>query len=156
MADLVALLEHFRPEVLVTPHPELDPHSDHVAATRLLLAAIQRSAWQPKTLLLYANHLHDNDRWPMGPAGNGIALPPAISALPADGLWSPSLSAEQQLDKAMALQMQHDLHGPLPLKKRLRRLIQQLLLGRRWPATGENEFMRKAVRRHELFWVRHL
>ncbi|MDP3845671.1 MAG: PIG-L family deacetylase [Pseudomonas sp.] len=155
-ADLLALLEHFRPEVVVTPHPELDPHSDHVAATRALLDAIQASAWQPHTLLLYANHLHDNDRWPMGPAGNGIALPPALSALPADGLWSPSLSAEQQLDKAMALQMQHDLQGRLPFKKRLRRLIQQLLLGRRWPATGDNEFMRKAVRRHELFWVRHL
>jgi LmbE family N-acetylglucosaminyl deacetylase len=155
-ADLIALLEHFRPEVLVTPHPELDPHSDHVAATQALLAAIRVSAWQPKTLLLYANHLHDNDRWPMGPAGNGIALPPAMRALPADGLWSLSLSPEQQLDKSMALLMQHDLQGRLPLKKRLRRLIQQLLLGRRWPATGENEFMRKAVRRHELFWVRHL
>jgi LmbE family N-acetylglucosaminyl deacetylase len=155
-ADLLALLEYFRPEVVVTPHPELDPHSDHVAATRALLEAIQASTWQPQTLLLYANHLHDNDRWPMGPAGNGIALPPALNALPADGLWSPSLSAEQQLDKAMALQMQHDLQGPLPFKKRLRRLIQQLLLGRRWPATGDNEFMRKAVRRHELFWVRHL
>lgn len=56
----------------------------------------------------------------------------------------------------MALQMQHDLQGPLAVKKRLRRLIQQLLLGRRWPASGENEFMRKAVRRHELFWVRQL
>jgi LmbE family N-acetylglucosaminyl deacetylase len=156
VADLVALLEYFRPEVLVTPHPELDPHSDHVAATQALLSAIRVSRWQPKTLLLYANHLHDNDRWPMGPAGNGIALPPAISALPADGLWSPCLSAEQQVDKAMALQMQHDLQGSLPLKKRLRRLIQQLLLGRRWPLSGENEFMRKAVRRHELFWVRHL
>ena len=36
----------------------------------------------------------------------------------------------------------------------LRRLIQRLLAGRRWPATGEDEFFRKAVRRHELFWVR--
>lgn len=156
VADLAALLEHFRPEVLVTPHPELDPHSDHVAATRALLEAIQLSAWQPQTLLLYANHLHDNDRWPMGPAGHGIALPPALTALPADLLWSPCLPAEVQLDKAMALAMQHDLQLPLPAKKRLRRLIQRLLAGRSWPATGEDEFLRKAVRRHELFWVRPL
>lgn len=155
-ADLVSLLEHFRPDVVVTPHPELDPHSDHVAATQALQAAIQVSSWQPKTLLLYANHLHDNDRWPMGPAGNGIALPPALTALPADRLWSLSLTPAQQLDKAMALAMQHDLQGRLPLKKRLRRLIQFVLAGRRWPATGEDEFFRKAVRRHELFWVRHL
>jgi hypothetical protein len=56
----------------------------------------------------------------------------------------------------MALGLQHDLQGALPLKRRLRRWIQQALAGRRWPATGENEFFRKAVRRHELFWVRHL
>ena len=154
IADLVAVIEHYRPEVLLTPHPELDPHHDHVASTRAVLEACQRSSWQPTTLLLYANHLHDNDRWPMGPAGNGIALPPAIVALPADRLWSPTLDAEQQLDKAMALGLQHDLRGSLPLKRRLRRLIQQLLAGRRWPATGEDEFFRKAVRRHELFWVR--
>ncbi|HEY1027014.1 MAG TPA: PIG-L family deacetylase [Pseudomonas sp.] len=156
VADLVAVIEHYRPEVLITPHPELDPHHDHVASTRAVLQACTRSGWQPKTLLLYANHLHDNDRWPMGPAGRGIALPPAIMALPGDRLWSPLLDAEQQLDKAMALGLQHDLQGPLPLKKRLRRLIQQALAGRRWPVTGEDEFFRKAVRRHELFWVRSL
>jgi LmbE family N-acetylglucosaminyl deacetylase len=156
VADLAALLEHYRPEVLVTPHPQLDPHSDHIAATRALLEAVQISAWQPQTLLLFANHLHDNDRWPMGPAGYGIALPPAIVALPADTLWSPTLSAEVRLDKAMALDMQHDLRTPMPAKKRLRRRIQRLLAGRRWPATGEDEFFRKAVRRHELFWVRPL
>ena len=156
IADLVAVIEHYRPEVLLTPHPELDPHHDHVASTRAVLEACERSCWKPKTLLLYANHLHDNDRWPMGPAGSGIALPPAINALPADRLWSPTLDAERQLDKAMALGLQHDLQGPLPLKRRLRRLIQWALAGRRWPATGEDEFFRKAVRRHELFWVRPL
>jgi len=155
-ADLRALLAHFRPEVVITPHPELDPHADHVAATRALRQAIEEGEWKPETLLLYANHLHDNDRWPMGPAGCGIALPPAIEPLPADQLWSPTLSADTRLDKAMALAMQHDLQVPLPMKKRLRRSIQRVLAGRRWPTTGDDEFFRKAVRRHELFWVRHL
>ncbi|UST69792.1 PIG-L deacetylase family protein [Pseudomonas moraviensis] len=156
VGDIQRLLEHFRPEVVVTPHPELDPHSDHVASTRALLEAIAASAWKPSTLLMYANHLHDNDRWPMGPAGGGIALPPAIEPLPADRLWSPVLSADMQLDKAMALAMEHDLQGALGFKRQLRRVIQQMLAGRRWPVTGSNEFFRKAVRRHELFWVRDL
>ncbi|WP_166218709.1 PIG-L deacetylase family protein [Pseudomonas atagonensis] len=156
VADLQAMFEHFRPEVIVTPHPELDPHSDHVASTRAVLEAIAASAWKPATLLMYANHLHDNDRWPMGPAGGGIALPPAIEPLPADRLWSPVLSAEVQLDKAMALAMEHDLQGSQGFKRQLRRVIQQVLAGRRWPVTGSNEFFRKAVRRHELFWVRDL
>ncbi|CAG8864090.1 hypothetical protein PS627_00856 [Pseudomonas fluorescens] len=154
VADLVALLEHFQPEVIITPHPELDPHADHVATTQAIFQAVALSRSKPRTALFYANHLHDNDRWPMGPAGMGIALPPAIEALPADRLWSPLLDKAVQLDKAMALNMQHDLQGPLALKRRVRRLIQRLLSGRRWPATGEDEFHRKAVRRHELFWVR--
>ncbi|WP_312481872.1 PIG-L deacetylase family protein [Stutzerimonas nitrititolerans] len=155
-ADLRALLTHYRPEVVITPHPELDPHADHVAATRALCQAIEEGDWKPATLLLYANHLHDNDRWPMGPANGGMALPPAIEPLPAERIWSPLLSAEMQLNKAMALAMQHDLQGPLPMKKRIRRLIQRLFVGRRWPVTGEDEFFRKSVRRHELFWVREL
>lgn len=156
VADLAALLDQAQPAVIVTPHPELDPHADHVASTQALLQALEVSQHKPQTLLLYANHLHDNDRWPMGPAGCGIALPPAIEPLPADGLWSPVLSAEQQLDKAMALAMQHDLQMPLSAKKRVRRGLQRVLLGRYWPQTGEDEFFRKAVRRHELFWVRTL
>lgn len=155
-ADLRALLADFRPEVVVTPHPELDPHADHVAATSALRQAIEEGEWKPKTLLFYANHLHDNDRWPMGPAESGIALPPVIESLPADRLWSPTLDVEARLNKAMALAMQHDLQVPLPLKKRLRRAIQRVLAGRRWPTTGDDEFFRKAVRRHELFWVREL
>ena len=155
LADLVALLEHFRPEVIVTPHPELDPHPDHFATSMAVDQAVQRSSWKPEIALLYANHLYDNDRWPMGPVGAGVALPPALAPLPADGLWSPQLSAQVQLDKAMALAMQHDLQGRPLLKHRLRRKVQYLLAGRRWPATGENDFFRKAVRRHELFWVRH-
>ncbi|MGI4838829.1 MAG: PIG-L deacetylase family protein [Janthinobacterium lividum] len=156
VADLKALLEHYRPEVVVTPHPQLDPHADHIASTQALFAAIAISSWKPRQALFYANHLHDNDRWPMGRAGAGVALPPAIEALPADRLWSPMLSTATQLNKAMALGMQHDLQGRPALKKRLRRCIQYWLAGRRWPATGEDEFFRKAVRRHELFWVRDL
>ena len=156
VADLAACLMHFKPDVIVMPHPELDPHADHIATTQALFQALKLSEWRPKRLFLYANHLHDNDRWPMGHANTGVALPPAMLELPADQLFSYVLSEQQQLDKAMALLMQHDLQAPLPFKKRLRRVIQQVFTGRRWPKTGENEFLRKAVRKQELFWVREL
>ena len=156
VTDLAACLMHFKPGVVVMPHPEIDPHADHIATTQALFQALEQSYWRPQRVFLYANHLHDNDRWPMGNANTGVALPPAMVELPADELFSYVLSAEQQLDKAMALLMQHDLQPPQPFKKRLRRIIQQLLTGRRWPKTGESEFLRKAVRKHELFWVREL
>ena len=156
IADLAACLQHFRPQVVIIPHPELDPHSDHIATGQAFYQALERVENKPEYLLLYANHLHDNDRWPMGEANTGVALPPAMESLPALPLFSHVLTAEQQMDKAMSLQMQHDLQPPLAMKRRMRRWIQQVLTGRRWPKTGSNEFMRKAVRRHELFWVKHL
>jgi LmbE family N-acetylglucosaminyl deacetylase len=154
VADLTVLLDAYRPDVIVMPHPELDPHADHIATTQALYEAVSRAAHTPEVALFYANHLHDNDRWPMGLAGKGVALPPFVEAPSVDPLWSTSLSPKVQLDKAMALAMQHDLQGPLPLKKRLRRQIQRWLAGREWPRTGDDEFFRKAVRRHEVFWVR--
>jgi len=156
LADLRALLEMAKPEVLVMPHPQLDPHPDHICAQAAVLEALQGLAWQPQTLLCYANHLHDNDRWPMGDSGDGVALPPQLSAAQA---WAPCslvLDLATQRDKAMALGMMHDLQPPAPFKRRLRRLLQRWLAGRRPSPYGENEFFRKAVRRHELFWRREL
>lgn len=153
--DMAALIEHFKPEVIVMPHPQLDPHEDHIQAALLIEEVLQETVWQPKAQLLYANHLYDNDRWPMGPANNGIALPPAVEPLPAYAIWSPILTEQTQINKAMALAMQHDLQPAMPFKKRLRRAIQRILTGRQWPKSGENEFFRKAIRRHELFWVKN-
>jgi len=155
LADLRAMILHARPQVLVMPHPTLDPHPDHLCAQSAVLEALQGLDWQPETILCYANHLHDNDRWPMGDSGAGVALPPQVE-LPVQA-WAPyslSLSLATQRDKAMALGMMHDLQPPAPFKRRLRRCLQRWLAGRQPSAYGENEFFRKAVRRHELFWRR--
>lgn len=153
LGDLRGLIEHYQPQVIVTPHPQLDPHADHQATTAALYEALAVSHHQPQTLLYYANHLHDNDRWPMGEQGEGVALPPALEPLTVAGVWSPSLSGAAQIDKSMALGLMHDLQTPLPGKKKLRRVLQHYLAGRRWPRWGVDEFYRKAIRRHELFFV---
>ncbi len=152
LADLRALISAARPEVLVMPDPLIDPHPDHICAQAAVREALQGLDWQPRTILCYANHLHDNDRWPMGDAHTGVSLPPVFEAEPLREPYSLVLPAEVRRDKAMALGMMHDLQPPMPFKRRLRRALQKRLAGRRWPAEGENEFFRKAVRRHELFW----
>jgi LmbE family N-acetylglucosaminyl deacetylase len=153
LADLREIILAARPEAIVLPHPSFDPHPDHAAAGKAVREALADSAWQPEVLLHYANHLHDNDRWPMGEAHTGVALPPLFAEAGSLLPWSLPLDPSRQTDKAMALAMVHDLAPPLPLKKRLRRALQQALAGRRHPPYGENEYFRKAVRRHELFWV---
>ena len=152
LADLRTLILRARPEVIVLPHPTLDPHPDHICAQAAVLEALQGLEWQPTTLLGYANHLHDNDRWPMGNSGDGIALPPVFDASLSVHPCSLPLTLDQQRDKAMALGMMHDLQPRAALKRRLRRSIQVLLAGRKPSPYGENEYFRKAVRRHELFW----
>ena len=152
LADLRALILRARPEVIVLPHPSIDPHPDHICAHGAVIEALEGLEWQPTTVLGYANHLHDNDRWPMGNSGDGIALPPVFDASLSLRPCSLPLSLAQQRDKAMALGMMHDLQPRAALKRRLRRSIQQFLARRRPSPYGENEFFRKAVRRHELFW----
>ena len=152
LADLRQVLLMARPEVIVLPYSALDPHPDHICAQSAVMEALQGLEWQPATILGYANHLHDNDRWPMGDAGKGIALPPLFDATEELHPCSLPLTLAQQRDKAMALGMMHDLQPAPPFKRRVRRLLQRLLAGRARSPYGENEFFRKAVRRHELFW----
>ncbi|QXH47175.1 PIG-L family deacetylase [Pseudomonas xanthosomatis] len=151
--DLRELIERARPATIVMPHPALDPHPDHVCAHDALQQALAGAQWRPEALLFYANHLHDNDRWPMGDAGTGVPLPPFFDAGQPLRPWVLGVSPQVQRQKATALGMMHDLQPAAPLKRRLRRLLQRCLAARRWPTFGENEFFRKAVRRHELFWV---
>lgn len=151
--DLRELIERARPTTIVMPHPTLDPHPDHVSAHDALQQALQSADWRPETQLFYANHLHDNDRWPMGDAGMGVPLPPFFDAGMPMRPWVLGVSAQEQRQKAIALGMMHDLQPAAPLKRRIRRFLQRCLAARRWPAFGENEFFRKAVRRHELLWV---
>ncbi|TFY84030.1 PIG-L family deacetylase [Pseudomonas kairouanensis] len=152
LADLRDVLLMARPEVIVLPHSVLDPHPDHICAQQAVMQALQGLEWQPTTVLGYANHLHDNDRWPMGDAGTGIALPPLFDAAEQLHPCSLPLTLAQQRDKAMALGMMHDLQPAPPFKRRVRRWLQRVLAGRARSPYGENEFFRKAVRRHELFW----
>jgi hypothetical protein len=134
------------------PHPTIDPHPDHICSTAAVMQALEGLTWQPKVILGYANHLHDNDRWPMGCAYSGVALPPVFDQAHDLIPYCIELAHNVQRDKAMALGMMHDLQPRAPLKRRVRRWLQKLLAGRRWPPEGENEFFRKSVRRHELFW----
>ncbi len=151
--DLRALLIKAKPDVVVLPHPALDPHPDHVCAHAAVLEALEGLDWQPGTLLGYANHLHDNDRWPMGRSGQGVALPPVLNLTQELEPYSLEISTQRQYDKAMALGMMHDLQPRPPFKRRVRRFLQRWLAGRAPSPYGENEYFRKAVRRHELLWL---
>jgi len=153
VTDLREVILRTKPELIVLPHPRIDPHPDHVAASEAVREALVDLAWQPEALLHYANHLRDTDRWPMGEAHSGVALPPLFENIGTLVPWVLPLDRSRQIDKAMALGMMHDLTVPLSSKERRRRALQGVLARRRYSPYGPDDYFRRAVRRHELFWV---
>src|SRR5918994_6486544 len=72
--DMLTVLKKVKPSIIVAPHPQLDTHRDHQFTTVALSEALAR--WnRPVALLLYTNHA-DRNRYPYGPAGTLVSLPP--------------------------------------------------------------------------------
>ena len=154
LRDLTAIVAEFRPEVIVTAHPLLDKHPDHIAATQAVWHAVSNSPEPHPRWLLYANHLQVSQHYPFGPAHSELGLPPQLGRdLALDSVFSVSLDRQAQRDKALALDLMHDLKRPVRVKKWLRKRLQKLLLARPVTPYGEDDFFRKAVRASEVFLV---
>lgn len=155
LKDLAIIVREYQPDIIISPHPLLDPHPDHQYATRAALIACEQAQLAPQ-FLLYANHFHHTDLYPFGLEHSDLPLPPNFSAVPlAEGLYSFPLSTEDQLAKVFALQMMHDLNRSVPFKKQLRRWLQRII-GRSTMPYGQDEYLRKAIRQQELFFVSSL
>ena len=154
VSDLAELIDRFRPDVVVTPHPCYDPHRDHYFSSRAVGEALERAQSPVEHLLLYANHHRHTEEFPFGPSGSIVALPPEFGQVGADEhVFSFELSAESQRKKLLALVMMHDLTVPLSFKKRLRKRLRHLVLGREHCRYGDDDYLRKAVRANEMFFV---
>ncbi len=106
--DTLTLLKKVKPAVIVAPHPQLDTHRDHQFTTVALSEALAR--WnRPVTLLLYTNHA-DRNRYPYGPAGTLMSLPPPPPGdVMIDRVYSHPVSPALQRLKLFALESMHDL-----------------------------------------------
>lgn len=153
IADLVECIERIKPDCIVMPHMELDPHQDHYYSSLAVKEALLQAAHKPAEIYLYANHLIYSDMFPFGSSHTLASLPPNMGkSLSAGSLVSIPLTLDQQRNKAMALAMMHDLQTPLRWKKRLRFQLQAWLIGRPLSPYGDDEYFRKAVRSNEIFF----
>jgi LmbE family N-acetylglucosaminyl deacetylase len=152
--DIDRILRRVKPSVIVAPHPQLDAHRDHQFTTVALAEAMARRRTRA-TLLLYTNHA-DQNRYPYGPAGTLVSLPPPIArGAVLDAVYSHPVSPELQRLKLFALEAQHDLRVS---PSRLYQLV--LGEGRTEPpekvgpsATGGVNYLRRGPRANELFYV---
>jgi hypothetical protein len=150
--DTLTLLKKVKPAIIVAPHPQLDTHRDHQFTTVALYEALAR--WnRPVTLLLYTNHA-DRNRYPYGPAGTLLSLPPPPPGdVALDGVYShPVLPALQRL-KLFALESMHDLRFSPTRQYQLAREDPRAMAPEKPGPEPDITYLRRGPRSNELFFV---
>jgi LmbE family N-acetylglucosaminyl deacetylase len=150
--DTVTLLKKVKPSVIVAPHPQLDTHRDHQFTTVALSEALAR--WnRPVTLLLYTNHA-DRNRYPYGPAGTLMSLPPPPPGdVPLDRVYSHPVSPGLQRLKLFALESMHDLRFSPTRQYQLAREETRAMAPEKPGPEPDITYLRRGPRSNELFFV---
>jgi LmbE family N-acetylglucosaminyl deacetylase len=150
--DTLTLLKKVKPAIIVAPHPQLDTHRDHQFTTVALSEALAR--WnRPVTLLLYTNHA-DRNRYPYGPAGTLMSLPPPPPGdVTIDRVYSHAVSAGLQRLKLFALESMHDLRFSPTRQYQLAREDARALAPEKPGPEPDITYLRRGPRSNELFFV---
>lgn len=160
LVDEVALcLELSRPDVIVSPHPLIDGHSDHVATTVALEQALRRYRGPSPLLLLYAVHARDTLLYPFGPADSIASLAPGrYEGWVAESIYSHALAPELQRAKYFAVEAMHavrsyDSGAQRPWRASLLRLRRELASWIVGLGAQPSSLLRRAPRPNEIYYV---
>jgi LmbE family N-acetylglucosaminyl deacetylase len=149
--DMLALLRKVKPALIVAPHPQLDTHRDHQFTTVALAEALAR--WnRPVALLLYTNHA-DRNRYPYGPAGTLMSLPPPPAHITLDRVYSHPVPSGLQRLKLFALESMHDLRFTPTRQYQLARDDSRALAPEKPGPEPDITYLRRGPRSNELFYV---
>jgi LmbE family N-acetylglucosaminyl deacetylase len=150
--DTLSVLKKVKPSVIVAPHPQLDTHRDHQFTTVALSEALER--WNKRvTLLLYTNHA-DRNRYPYGPAGTLMSLPPPPAGHVAfDRVYSHPVSVALQRMKLFALESMHDLRYTPTRQFQLARPEARTIAPEKTGPEPDITYLRRGPRSNELFFV---
>lgn len=155
VANLKYLIAEIKPDIIITPSPKLDMHSDHRYTTIAAVEALKELNISDGLLLLYTNHqVVFNERFPYGDAGSVISLPPTPrGSNHFTRLYSYPMDKDQQRSKIFALDAMNDLRLGTDFRFPLRAFAQAFETF--WnDVTGKNEsYFRRAIRSNEFFYV---
>ncbi len=137
----------------MTPSPGIDSHPDHELATFAVIEALKNRDVHTGRLLLYTNHFTLSYMFPFGDRGESVSLPPSAAPPYFDGIYAPSLSADEQGHKLFALDAMIDLRpdtdwGSLPNASATLQAALRMKF-----SDSDNSYFRRAVRANELFFV---
>jgi len=154
LADLRDILNQLKPTIIVTPHPQIDSHTDHQQTTLSMLEVLKDMNYKSK-LLLYTNHLKLSETYPIGDMYTPINLPPNDKDFFFDSIYSFSLDKDLQVDKFFALETIHDLRDstlPISIKNSFKHF--KKIIFRKF-TSKDKTYYRRAVRANELFFIKN-
>ena len=150
--DINEIVKQLQPEIIITPHPQIDSHPDHKQTTLTLLEVLKQSNLNP-TLLLYTNHLQLSETYPLGNIGSSITLPPNKEDFIFNSIYSFKLDQQNQTDKFFALENIHDLRDSY-LQTNIKSIYKHLIkLIKRKITSKDKSYYKRAIRDNELFFV---
>ncbi len=155
VGNMKYLINEIKPDIIITPSPKLDMHSDHQYTTIAAVEALKELEIHEGTLLLYTNHqVAFNERFPYGNAGAVISLPPTPrGSNHFTRLFSYPMNRDKQRSKIFALDSMNDLRLGTDYRFVGRALAQAAETF--WmQITGKEEtYFRRAIRSNEFFYV---
>ncbi len=150
--DLDTIITSLQPDIIITPHPQIDSHSDHKYTTLFLLDVLETHNCKPQ-LYLYTNHHIMGESYPLGSIHSAIDLPPSKSLFTLQSICSFPLNKTLQSDKFFALEAHHDLRNPFVFLSVQESYALVVKLIRRKIFSKDKSYFRRAVRENELFFV---
>ncbi|MBJ2172630.1 PIG-L family deacetylase [Aureibaculum sp. A20] len=152
--DLTFLLDTIKPEIIVTPSPNLDSHLDHQFTTIALFDAIKKTGLNQGQLFLYTNHLPKSESYPYGNMGEPITLPPNFdTSFYFESIYSLPMPLSLQKEKIFALDAMNDIRLDTDYLDSKKAFVYALKILKRNTIGPQNDYFRRSVRSNELFFV---
>ncbi len=149
--NIAIVLRHFRPDIIVTPHPCIDAHEDHQYSTYALLEAARDIRYDHGSVFMYTNHFH---YYPYGRTGANMPLPPCFdSNFPFGSVYSHPLSESEQRDKIFAFDAMNDLRPNTDYRSYRRHFARGITGLRARCLSIEKDYFNMYVRSNELFYI---
>ena len=155
VGNFVYLIIKINPDIIITPSPMLDMHSDHQYTTIALIEALKNLQRHEGQLLLYTNHqVVFNERYPYGDMGSLISLPPTPRGSNYfRRIYSYPMTKEIQRNKIFALDAMNDLRLGTDYRFAGRAFAQAFETLWMQLSGKDESYFRRAVRSNEFFFV---
>lgn len=155
--NMLYLINKIQPDVIISPYPALDRHSDHKYTSIVMFEALAASHLKKGKLLLYTNHHIMSESYPFGLYGDPVDLPPYFDKpFYFESIFAFKLSPDKQKEKIFALEAMHDLRMDTEWYFSQRKFHKKVDDGsyKTWMWHGQDvSYFRRAIRSEELFYV---